>query len=133
MTSEHRKSPRRKVISISRVGQWGEVLYEHLLDCGHVERRPRASRAAQIACVWCLRSQAKELEITALAKPAKIIQIDSSVNEIAIAQVKAKLCHTLGVTHEQVEISVIDKQGEQKISGAVVFLSESDVHKLIGQ
>jgi hypothetical protein len=36
------------------------------------------------------------------------------------------------VSLEQVEVSVVDKFGEQKISGAVVFLSESDVRSLIG-
>lgn len=52
--------------------------------------------------------------------------------EIEIAKVKAKLSHTLGVSLEQVEVSVVDKFGEQRISGAVVFLSEGDVRKLIG-
>ena len=132
MTTEHRKAPRRKIIEIRRTGEWGKITYEHVLECGHTEKRPRASGSPQIACAWCLRSQAKEIEIIALAKPAKVSSVDSSINEIEIARVKAKLSHVLSVSQEQIEISVIDKFGEQVISGAVVFLSEANVHKLIG-
>jgi hypothetical protein len=132
MTTEHRKSPRRKVLEIRRVGSWGNVVYEHVLECGHTERRPRASGSEKLACAWCLRSQAKELEIRSLAAPAKTVDPDLQQTEVEIARVKAKISHTLGVTLEQVEVSVVDKLGEQKISGAVVFLSEGDVRKLIG-
>ncbi|NBO55259.1 MAG: hypothetical protein EBU84_11845 [Actinobacteria bacterium] len=80
-----------------------------------------------------MRSQAKEIEIRALAVPAKSIEFDSSVGEIEIAKIKAKLSHKFSIQQEQIEISVVDKFGEQKISGAVVFLSEGDVRKLVGQ
>jgi len=132
VTTEHRKAPRRKVISIQRVGAWGHVAYEHSLECGHTERRPRAASSETLACAWCLRSQAKEIEIRALAVPAKSLEFDQNNNEIEIARIKAKLSYALGVALEQVEVSVIDKFGEQKISGAVVFFSEGDVRKLIG-
>jgi hypothetical protein len=79
-----------------------------------------------------LRSQAKELEIRSLASPAKTVEPDLHHTEVEIARIKAKISHTLNVALEQVEVSVVDKLGEQKISGAVVFLSESDVRKLIG-
>lgn len=131
MSTEHRRAPRRKIKTIRRVGSWGDIVYEHLLECGHTERRPRAATSNSLACAWCLRSEAKELEIRALALPAKIVEPDLQHSEIEIARVKAQLAHTLSVSLEQIEISVIDKFGEQKISGAVVFLSESDVHKLI--
>jgi len=131
VSTEHRRAPRRKIKTIRRVGSWGDIVYEHLLECGHTERRPRAATSNSLACAWCLRSEAKELEIRALALPAKIVEPDLQHSEIEIARVKAQLAHTLSVSLEQIEISVIDKFGEQKISGAVVFLSESDVHKLI--
>lgn len=132
MTTEHRKAPRRKVIEINRVGSWGNVVYEHKLECGHTERRPRAASSETLACAWCLRSQAKELEIRSLSSPAKTKELDLSHTEVEIARIKATIAHTLNVSLEQVEVSVVDKFGEQKISGAVVFLSESDVRKLIG-
>lgn len=131
MTTEHRKAPRKKIIDIQRVGTWGHVVYEHRLECGHTERRPRAATSESLACAWCLRSQAKELEIIALNVPAKTIEFDSTETEIEIARIKAKISYALDVALEQVEVSVIDKFGEQKISGAVVFLSEGDVRKLI--
>lgn len=113
------------------MGSWGNVVYEHFLDCGHVERRPRAATSNSLACAWCLRSRAKELEMRALASPAKTVEPDLQHTEVEIAKVKAQLAHTLGVSLEQIEISVVDKFGEQKISGAVVFLSESNINKLI--
>jgi hypothetical protein len=132
VTTEHRKAPRKKVISIHRVGAWGHILYEHRLECGHTERRPRAASSETLACAWCFRSQAKEIEIRALGTPAKSVDFDAADNEIDIARIKAQLAHVLSVALEQVEISVVDKLGEQKISGAVVFLSEGNVRKLIG-
>ena len=132
MTTEHRKAPRRKVVEIRRVGAWGNVVYEHILECGHTERRPRAASSNTLACAWCLRSQAKEIEIRSLAAPAKPVEFDLPHTEVEIARIKAKISHALSVSLEQVEVSVVDKLGEQKISGAVVFLSESDVRKLIG-
>lgn len=131
MTTEHRRAPRRRITEIRRVGSWGNVLYEHFLECGHVERRPRAATSNSLACAWCLRSRAKELEMIALASPAKTVEPDLQHTEVEIAKVKAQLAHTLGVSLEQIEISVVDKFGEQKISGAVVFLSESNINKLI--
>jgi len=132
VTTEHRKAPRRKIESINRVGAWGNVVYEHRLECGHTERRQRAASSESLACAWCLRSQAKELEIRSLSQPAKTVEPDLQHTEVEIARVKAKLSHALGVSLEQVEVSVVDKFGEQRISGAVVFLSEGDVRKLIG-
>ena len=119
-------------MEIRRVGAWGNVVYEHILECGHTERRPRAASSNTLACAWCLRSQAKEIEIRSLAAPAKPVEFDLPHTEVEIARIKAKISHALSVSLEQVEVSVVDKLGEQKISGAVVFLSESDVRKLIG-
>lgn len=131
MSTEHRRAPRRRIKEIRRVGSWGNVVYEHILDCGHTERKSRAATSHSIACAWCLRSKAKDLEIRALALPAKILEPDLQTSEVEIARIKAQLAHTLNVSLEQIEISVIDKFGEQKISGAVVFFSEANVNKLI--
>jgi len=133
MTTEHRQAPRRKVLEIFRMGKWGSVVYEHRLECGHTERRSRAASSESLACAWCWRSQLKELEINALRSPAKIIEKDPNDTEIGIARVKAKLSHALGVSLEQVEVSVIDKFGEQKITGAVLFLSQEDVIRITDQ
>jgi len=132
MTTEHRKAPRRKVLGISRVGAWGNVVYEHKLECGHTERRPRAATSPTLACAWCLRAEFKELEIVSLGKPAKPVQLDLQHTEVQIAKVKAQISHIFGIPQEQVDVSVVDKLGEQNITGAVVFLSEGDLRKLIG-
>lgn len=130
MTTEHRQAPRRKVLEIFRIGKWGSVVYEHRLECGHTERRPRAASSESLACAWCLRSHMKELEILSLVAPVKTVDLDLPRTEVAIARIKAKFAYTLGVSLEQIEISVVDKLGEQKISGAVVYFSEHDVDRI---
>lgn len=133
MTTEHRKAPRKRVTEILRVGTWGHVVYEHRLECGHTEKRPRVASSKHLACVQCLRSNNKELEIRALSQPAKTIEVDLHNTEIQIARVKAKLSHALGVSLEQIDVSVVDKFGEQQITGAVLFLSQEDVIRITGK
>jgi len=130
MSSEHRNSPRQKIVEIRRSGSWGNVVYEHILACGHIEKRPRVQTSKSLACVSCLRTQKKELEILSLRAPVDSPEPYIEQSEINIARVKAKLAHHLGISLEQIEVSVIDKFGKQKISGAVVFFSEGDVNKI---
>ena len=131
MSSEHRRAPRRRITETRRVGSWGNVFYEHVLACGHIEKRPRLHAVKSLACVSCLRTQKKEIELLSLGAPTREVEPYVEQSEIEIARVKAKLAHHLNVSLEQVEVSVIDKFGKQKISGAVVFLSEYDVNNMV--
>lgn len=133
MTTEHRKSPRRKVIEIRRSGAWGEVKYQHLLECGHSEFRLRAATAPKIACAWCLRSKNKETEIKALATPAPL---NDSLDEMflegetEIGRVRAVISHQYKVPLEQVDVVATDVNGLTKINYVKVFLSPADVRKI---
>lgn len=133
MTTEHRQAPRRKIIEIRRSGAWGKVKYEHVLECGHSETRTRASTAPKIACVWCLRSKFKQIEMKALSTPAPI---NDSVDEMflkaetEIGRVRAQISHEFKVPLEQVDVVATDVNGSTKINYVKVFLSPADVRRI---
>jgi len=136
MTTEHRKAPRRRVERIERVGAWGQVKYHHHLKCGHVEVRPRASKAPVIACAWCLKVAAKEIELVAAtsAKPrVSAIDYDEELrkNEIEVAQLRAALAKALGVPNEAVDVVVAEEESKQLVvQSAVIFLTAADALRI---
>ena len=136
MTTEHRKAPRRRVERIDRVGAWGQVKYHHHLKCGHVEVRPRASKAPVIACAWCLKVAAKEIELVAAtsAKPrVSAIDYDEELrkNEIEVAQLRAALAKALGVPNEAVDVVVAEEESKQLVvQSAVIFLTAADALRI---
>ena len=136
MSTEHRRSPRREVKEIRKTGRWGQVSYHHILECGHIEARPRASTSKKLACVWCLRSENVQKEMLSLSSPPKnnYTSDDELANtEAYIASVKATIASRLGVDAEAVDVVVKDVQGELEIRSATVFLSARDVRKIAGQ
>jgi hypothetical protein len=137
MTTEHRKAPRRAVKEIRKTGRWGQYAYHHVLECGHIEVRPRASSTKKLACVWCLRSEGVEKEMTALLTPPKRNNFTSDEDlaniESYVASVKATIASRLGVDMEAVDVVVKDVQGDLEIKHATVFLSARDVRKIAGQ
>jgi hypothetical protein len=133
MTTEHRKAPRKTVTEIRRSGAWGKVKYEHVLECGHTEIRPRASTAPKIACAWCLRSKTKDLEIKALATPISVNDNHEELflkTETEIGRVRAQIAHEFKVPLEQVDVVATDENGITKINFVKVFLSSADVRRI---
>ena len=134
MTSDHRKAPRREVVDITRIGSWGNVTYHHKLECGHVEKRQRATRAPTLACVSCLRAGEKDVEMKALTRPLPPADdYDGTVSrsEVEVALVRADIARVLGVHVEAVDVvAVLDASGMLAVQSAVVFLSGADVRRL---
>ena len=135
MTTEHRKAPRRSVVAINRLGNWGAVRYEHKLECGHIEIRPRASTAPKLACVGCLKAKAFSSEIEALVKKNEsnqIIEIDENYasNESLINSIRASIASYFKVDSNDVDVICTDINGELKIQCATVFLSSPDVYRI---
>lgn len=133
MSTEHRKAPRRKIKEIRRVGTWGKVMYEHVLECGHTETRNRKATVPKIACAWCLRTSVKEIEIMSLANPAPLPDdYDSQLlkSETEIDRVRAKIAHEFRIPLEQVDVASVDVTGKLQISGAVIWLSASEVRRI---
>ena len=136
MTTEHRKSPRRSVERIERLGGWGKVKYHHHLECGHIEVRNRASTAPKIACVWCLKTAERDAEWKnpRAAEKDSIISIayaaDLGQDELVIEQTRAALARELSVPSDVIDIVAVDAGGNLEIQSALVFLSADDVNRI---
>lgn len=133
-TSDHRKAPRRAVEQISRTGSWGDVKYHHALECGHVEVRPRATRAPVLACVSCLRAAEKAVELQSFAtqtQPNFEFDAKLAASEIEVARLTAGLAKALRISADAIDVKVLDTGGALQVKSAVVFLSPADVRRLI--
>ncbi|MFM9052455.1 MAG: hypothetical protein ACKOKF_09120 [Bacteroidota bacterium] len=132
MTTERRKAPRRQISRIDKVGSWGNVLYHHHLECGHVEIRKRTAPAPQIACAWCLRANEKDKEIKRLIRPADISISENNIvdDEIKIEQARAAIASRFAVPLDAVDISSEDYAGQLIIRGATIYLSPEDVDRI---
>ena len=133
-----RQAPKREIKEIRRVGAWGKVHYEHVLECGHTERLPRASRAIKIACSWCVKAEQKDEELRSLVpKPRLLMDVfdeeDMSSGEVEVSRTRASLASILGIPQDAVEIFAIDSLGVLEIRSAYIFLSANDIRKVINK
>lgn len=137
MTTEHRRAPRRDVVEIRRVGGWGSVSYHHVLSCGHIEKRPRASTAPKLACVWCLRAEEVKNTMTSLAiAPPRNTSIDDdelATIETEAQMMKASLSSQFGIPIDAVDVVMADEAGNLRVRYATIFLTERDVRRITGQ
>lgn len=136
MTTVHRKSPKRKVLEIRRSGAWGKVNYEHMLECGHTEKRARASSAPKLACAMCYKLKTKELEVSSLKAPARILtdDYDSVINtsETVANRLRAAISANLKLPQDAIDVVLKDSVGELQISYVQIFLSASDAYRVAG-
>jgi hypothetical protein len=130
VTTEHRKSPRKKVISVKKVGAWGNVSYEHLLSCGHVEIRPRKASTKALACAWCFKSVNMGKQMLQLGSATSYMEEDSSSEEFRINSIKASIAAKFNVSLDSVDVVSAFENQELKIQYATVFLSSLDVGKI---
>jgi hypothetical protein len=133
VTTEHRKAPRKKVISVKRVGEWGNVRYEHLLSCGHIESRPREAdtKTNTLACAWCFKSTNMGKELTKLSSATvTYVEEDSSSSEARINSIKASIAARFNVSLDSVDVVSTADNAELKIQYATVFLSSLDVGRI---
>jgi len=133
MTSERRRSPRRKIAEIKRVGAWGHVSYHHVLACGHTEIRKRAASTGELACAWCLRAEQKASEIRALVGPRVIRTEDEALadDEVKIERTRAALATRFSIPVDAVDVLSEDISGQLVIRSATIFLSARDVTRLV--
>lgn len=137
MTTEHRRAPRRDVVEIRRVGGWGSVTYHHVLSCGHIEQRPRATSAPKLACVWCLRAEKVESTMAslAIAQPRNTFIDDDELASIETEtqMMKASLSAHFGIPIDAVDVVMTDDAGNLRMRYATIFLTERDVRRITGQ
>jgi len=136
MTTEHRKAPRRQIREISRVGGWGNVKYHHLLECGHIEVRARASSAPKLACVVCFKVDKLDHELRNLPVAEEIsfeiIDFDAEVgkDEVRISRMTATIAQTFGIPVDAVSIQTAFIGGRLRVRSAHIFLGAHDVERL---
>ena len=128
-----RQAPKHFVKEIRKTGGWGTTRYEHVLECGHSEILPRASRAVKIACSWCVKAEEKENELKNLSlRSPEILDFDESMSqhEIELAKAKATLASVFGIPLEAIQLNSSDVAGNLQIGSAYIFLSARDVRRL---
>lgn len=126
--SDRHTGPRRKVQQVRRVGSYGSVWWLHDLECGHIERRKRASTKAMIGCASCKSDE--RLLINVLRSPEFDSGYDAQV-QIDADRLRAKLAAALGVPLEAVGIQVTMEGRVPQISGAMVFLHPEAANSVV--
>lgn len=135
-----KSAPQKVIVSIDRKGGWGDVSYNHKLECGHIEVRKRASTAPKIACTWCVISEEKGKELRALTivQPPTIEEVwdfyDESINEeVNVAELRAGIASAIGCPQDSVEvISEIDENNILRVNYVRIFL-DIELAKKIGK
>lgn len=136
-----KKAPRQKILSIERQGAWGRVEYLHILECGHTEKRKRASTTDVMACSWCVVAEEKGAQLQSLAQVPQSQELDDDIMDIlggslassekAVAKLRADLASRLNVPPDYVDIVTLDDEGSLSISYAVVFIPAGDIPALL--
>ena len=121
-----KKAPRRPILDIVRVGDWGEVEYRHRMSCGHTIIRKRSSSALVLACVDCLKAAA--FSKGSLPSMNESDDVDVFRAEIVDAGIQSALASIVGVSPEAVDV-VMDANG--KIRYGLIFVSSDDIARLI--
>lgn len=133
-----KKAPRRQVVDVVRTGSWGRVVYEHKLDCGHVESRKRKAASSTLSCAGCVLAEQKDAELSLqprrVADDETILDLLGSrlaVSEKDAAQMKAALIAKLNVPQEAVDMVLDDDEGTLQLSYAVILLSADEVMRML--
>jgi len=111
--------PRRDIKRVSRVGEYGSVWWLHELECGHIEKRKRASSKSQVGCAAC--KSEERMKIGVMRHSDFDSGSDAQV-QIEADQLKAKLASALGVPLDAVGVQVAMTGQKLQISGAMIFL-----------
>lgn len=127
---DRHKAPRSEVLSIRRVGSYGTTVWEHQLECGHVEQRKRRSPKPRIGCKTCKQNESLLINIIRNEdEPGESMAI-----ELEVLRMTAGIANALGVPQEAVTVNVSAEMGRPTIAGAMVWLhrqaAENVAHRL---
>jgi len=129
-------APRRQVVRVDRTGSWGRVEYEHVLSCGHVERRKRIAPSSEIACVACVLAEKHQKNMADQANAGSTDEhssiLDQLEHQLAMSEreaaiIKAALVSRFQVMPEAVDVVLEDDGGTLSLSYAVILLSADEV------
>lgn len=134
-------APRREVLEVVKVGDWGEVIYHHRLVCGHTETRKRHSPASHIACSGCV--VARDFAQNGPSRPSVAVATQPFVGddsdflvddlgsvEAEAQRIAAGLAARFKVPLEAVDVAISAQAGRPEIAYAVLFLDASTARRL---
>lgn len=103
-----KQAPRREVLEIKKIGDWGDVTYSHILGCGHIEVRKRASTASHISCMFCLHERERPAPKANTASPDFDFDVTDTLSstEADIVSLKAKLAARLQLPNDAINVQV---------------------------
>lgn len=130
MAINRKQAPRREVLEIERVGEWGEVTYRHRLSCGHTDVRKRPAPAPAIACVVCQveKDRPKAARSMPVLPQVEFDDVDVLASaEADAARVRAGLAARFAVSNDAIDV-VVDSGGN--VSYVVVFLDAATALRL---
>jgi hypothetical protein len=135
-------APRREVLDVERLGDWGEVRYTHRLSCGHVEERIRRTVPGKVlACSGCLKAATfaeQPLRPERAARPVfestedGVMIDDLAGTEAEIARIRAGLAKAFRVPVEAVDVAVTSTTGQPDVAYALVFLDADQARRVAG-
>lgn len=143
MAKSLKAAPRREILDVERMGDWGEVRYVHRLSCGHVEERVRrAAPGGVIACSGCLKAAqfAEGVQPQRARRPMVLTSPDgddASIDDLAgveaeIARIRAGLAKAFRVPAEAVDVAVTSTSGTPDVAYALVFLDADQARRVAG-
>lgn len=126
--SDRHSGPRREVKRVRRVGSYGSVWWLHDLECGHVERRKRASSKSEIGCGACKSDERLLINVLKASEfdPGRDAQV-----QIEADQLRAKLASALGVPLDAVGVQVAAGGQGLQVSGAMIFLHPEAANSVV--
>lgn len=124
-----------------KIGDWGEVVYQHRLACGHTETRKRHSPASHIACSGCV--TAREFTQNGPSRPA-LAKVEESpdpddsdlfVDEMGTVEAEAQriaagLAAKFKISQEAVDVAISAQAGRAEVAYAVIFLDAQTARRL---
>lgn len=133
-------APRREVLEVLKVGDWGEVLYHHRLTCGHTETRKRQSPASHIACSGCV--VARDFARNGLSRPVELVDAGLVGDDLGVEadefgsieaeaqRVVAGLAAKFGISTDAVDVAISAQGGRAELGYAIVFLDAETARRL---
>lgn len=137
-----KQAPRREVVEIVRSGDWGEVVYQHHLSCGHVEARKRKSPKSHIGCLGCVKAADFQAAVTSVTTPVLqdlpvpddsqwgMIE-DTASAESEVERLRAAIAAHNGISGDSVDVVVSQATSKPEVSYVLAFIDASAAMRIL--
>lgn len=137
-----KQAPRREVVEIARTGDWGEVVYQHHLSCGHVEARKRKSPNTHIGCLGCVKAADFEASVAPIATttaqdspvpddPEWDMIEDTASAESEVERLRAAIAAHNGISSDSVDVVVSQATSRPQVSYVLAFIDAAAAMRIL--